>query len=268
MPVLKWDSKWQEMALILHAGGSKTGSTSVRSALRSRRSLLCRHRISLAWRKQRKSRRDSGALSDRSLFYAVHRGGRPHQDRNRFSSQEAYEAFRVSQADALHEFLVAKLRRGMHVIVSDEYLFQLDGETLGCLARFLEAAGHDDVRVIVSVREPASLYLSLVQQNLKADCRLADPFSWRYHDFDCLDAWERVFRGRLEVRAFDRLALPASALAERYGIRFASEDASGQVAAAPSGALRPHHLIANLDAQAAEQLRLHCLAELCAMDAP
>jgi hypothetical protein len=205
------------------------------------------------------------------------------------------------------------------------------------------------VRVIVYVREPASLDLSLVQQNLKADCRLADPFSWRYPYLDYLDAWDRVFRGRLEVRAFDRLALaggsvvsdfaaylsallalPAEAmavlwayqhtfhsgdagrftadgrrltaallrvgqrlglepprlgqpirdrivqrhhpellaLAERYGIRFGSQDASGQVAAAPSGALRLQDLIENLDAQAAEQLRLHCLAELCSMDAP
>jgi hypothetical protein len=104
------------MTLILHVGGPKTGSTSVQSALRSSRSLLRRNRISLAWKKRRKSRRDSGALSYRSLFYAVHRGGRPRQDRNRFSSQEAYEAFRASQADALHEFLVAKACKGKHVI--------------------------------------------------------------------------------------------------------------------------------------------------------
>jgi hypothetical protein len=362
------------MTLILHIGGPKAGSTSVQAALRSNRSLLRRNRITITRKKRRQSRQDPESLGFHSLFYAVHRGGRPRGDRNRFSTQEAYEGFRNNQAAALHHFLAARARKGKHVIVSDEYLYQLDGETIDRLARFLDAAGHADVRVILYVREPASLFLSLAQQRLKADCRLADPFSWHYPYLDYLDAWERVFPGRLEVRAFDRsalaggsvvadfaayvgavLGLPAGALAgldggadanqslsaeamallwayqhtfhsrdagrftedgrrltaalllvgqrlglepprlrqpiralivqrhrpelqalaERYGIRFASLDAPDQgataadtpEAAAPSGALSVHDLIENLDPQAAEQLRLHCLAELSAMAA-
>jgi hypothetical protein len=362
------------MTLILHIGGPKAGSTSVQAALRSSRSLLRRNRIAFARKKRRQSRQDPDALGVHSLFYAVHRGGRPRGDRNRFATQEAYEAFRGRQAAALHHFLAAQARKGKHAIVSDEYLYQLDGETIDRLARFLEAAGHADVRVILYVREPASLFLSLAQQRLKADCRLADPFSWHYPYLDYLDAWERVFPGRLEVRAFDRsalaggsvvsdfaayvcavLGLPAAALAdldaagdanqslsaeamallwtyqhtfhardagrftpdgrrltaalllvgqrlglepprlrqpirdlivqrhrpellalaERYGIRFGSLDAPGPLAsaadrpvvAAPAGALSVHDLIENLDAQAAEQLRLHCLAELSSLAA-
>jgi hypothetical protein len=195
------------MTLVLHIGGPKSGSTSVQAALRRNRRLLRCYRISIVKKRQFLGGNRLVKLSSRSLFYAVHRGGRPRGDRNRFASHGEYEEFREAQAVALKSFLEARAKRSRHVIVSDEYLYELDFEMVSRLAGFLVSAGHEDVRVIVYVREPASLFLSLAQQRLKADCRLADPLSWHYPYLDYLDAWERVFQGRLEVRAFDRSVL-------------------------------------------------------------
>jgi hypothetical protein len=178
----------------------------------SNRRLLRSHRISIASGNQRRDGGGQVSLGVHSLFYAVHRGGLPRADRTRFSSQGAYEDFRREQESALRRFLEKRAQRSRHVIVSDEYLFQLDGETVSRVAAFLASTGHGDVRVIVYLREPSSLFLSLAQQRLKGDCRLADPFSWHYPYLAYLQAWEREFPGRLTVRSQDRSALTGSSV--------------------------------------------------------
>jgi len=184
--------------------------------MRRNRRLLRRHRISITSSNQRLDGGRQVELGVHSLFYAVHGGGRPRGDRNRFSSHGAYEDFRREQAVALRRFLQTRAQRSRHVIVSDEYLYQLDGETVSRVADFLASAGHGDVRVILYVREPASLFLSLAQQRLKADCRLSGPFSWHYPHLDYLKAWEQAFPGRLTVRSLDRSALAGGSVVSDF----------------------------------------------------
>lgn len=123
----------------------------------SRRLLRC-HPISITSSNQRLDGGQQVDLDVHSLVYAVHRGGRPCGDRNRFSGDGAWEDFRREQAAAHRRFLETRAQHSRHLIVSDDYLYQLDCETVSRVADLLASAGPGDVRLIVYVREPASLY--------------------------------------------------------------------------------------------------------------
>jgi len=210
------------MTLVLHIGGSKAGSTSVQGALCRHQQFLRRKGISIINKKVKASDGGRVRIGFRSLFYAVHGGGCPRGDRARFSAKEEYRKYQKSQAVALKSFLATQARKSRHIIISDEYLLGLDYATVNGLAEFLRISGYDDVHVIVYFREPASLYVSLTQQRLKADYRIPDPYTWHFPYVDFLVPWTRVFPDRVAVRAFDRTALLNGSVVSDFAAYFAS----------------------------------------------
>lgn len=195
------------MTVILHIGGSKTGSTSIQTALVWHIRALKRYGLRLPKKTIRSGDGKKVKINFRSLFHSVHQGGIPRGDRNRFSGQKCYKEYQEAQSEVLQAFLRAQAQRLRHVVISDEYLFGFDYESVERLASYLTAYGHGDVRVIVYLRDPVSLFLSMAQQRLKADHRLANPYVWHYPYGRYLDPWFKIFPGAVEVRLFQRADL-------------------------------------------------------------
>ena len=204
------------MTIILHIGGSKTGSTSIQAALVNHVCTLKRYGLKLPKKTVRPGDGKKVKINFRSLFHSVHRGGCPRGDRNRFTDYKDYRRYQEAHSRVLQAFLQAQAQRLRHVVVSDEYLFGFDHESVARLASYLASSGYGDVRVIVYLRDPVSLFLSLAQQRLKADHRLANPYAWSYPYGRYLDPWFKIFPGAVEVRLFQRADLTGGSVVSDF----------------------------------------------------
>lgn len=199
------------MSLILHIGSPKTGSTAIQCALLKGRRLLRKNNLSLL-RKRNKRREWHLAISPHSLFQAIQTGGIPRSQRNLFASEQDYRSYQSQQADAVRSLLAKKSQKGVSLVVSDEYLFGIDGLALERLRSILQDSDQDVAAVIAYVRDPASLYLSWMQQSLKANYRVLDPCQWTFDYLRPLELWSSFFPDCLQVRPFNVEAMPGGSV--------------------------------------------------------
>lgn len=90
-----------------------------------------------------------------------------------------------------------------NLILSAEYLSGFSRADAAALARDLVLAGVGEVRVLAYVRDPASLYLSMVQQTLKASHLFVRPAAFRSRSLEALAAWQAIYPD-VRVRPFVR----------------------------------------------------------------
>lgn len=203
------------MSLILHIGSPKTGSTAIQLALLKGRKLLKARNICTIKKSKDRLGKCSG-LSPHSLFQAVQSGGIPRSQRSRFSSEQEYRYYQSQQAEAAQLFLAKKSQQSMNLVVSDEYLFGIDCSSMERLRSIFQHANQDVSAVIAYVREPASLYLSWMQQSLKANYRVLDPCQWTFDYLRPLALWNSFFPGRLQVRPFNVEVMPGGSVVRDF----------------------------------------------------
>ena len=99
--------------------------------------------------------------------------------------------------------LFEAIRDNENLILSAEYLSLFSRDDAAALARDLALAGVGEVRVLAYVRDPASLYLSAVQQTLKAGHLFVRPAAFRYRFLEALAVWRAIYPD-VRVRPFVR----------------------------------------------------------------
>ena len=96
--------------------------------------------------------------------------------------------------------------RNDRVIISGEYMTAFQPEDARALRDDLHRHGVTEVLVVMYVRDPASYYLSWLQQRVKAASRFEPPAAWRDRSFEAVRVWRNTF-SELRVRPFDRRLL-------------------------------------------------------------
>jgi hypothetical protein len=192
--------------LLLHIGTGKTGTTSIQESL---------HQAA-----------GEGTLGDISypspagpnhnflaaLYMAPDQLPREYRSRYQARGPEALER----DASKFREALFAAIRESQQTILSAEYLGRFGPEELGALRRDLTRLGVDEVLVVAYVRDPASAYLSFVQQKVKAASPFRGPSIYRYPFRQVLGDWNKEFSD-LVVRPFARDRLVGGDVLRDFG---------------------------------------------------
>ncbi|SFA61523.1 hypothetical protein SAMN04487972_13712 [Paracoccus halophilus] len=175
------------MALVLHIGDGKCGSTAIQHALHEQRLQL---RASGILFDTGPSRRDHFLLT--TLIGRVTRSSGP--------GQIEYARHNLTS-------LVKQAVDYNHVLISSEGLLSADPkEVLDLLAH--TGLDTSDVRAIAYVREPCSMYPSLIQQQLKGSSKYTAPGDYRRPLDLFVHRWQTTLGvKRVSVRLFDRRSL-------------------------------------------------------------
>jgi hypothetical protein len=97
---------------------------------------------------------------------------------------------------------IEAIRARSSIAVSSEFLARFSDEEASAFHRDLVEAGYENIACLVYVREPAGLYLSDVQQTLKASASFTPPDAFRTGYRDCIERWRALCGGRITVRLF------------------------------------------------------------------
>ncbi|MFP4573200.1 MAG: hypothetical protein ACLFNW_09535 [Desulfobacterales bacterium] len=179
------------MKLIIHCGRSKTGTSSLQASLNRGRDILKKYGILYY----------TGKFSNHNpLAKLVGKKGRPTEDES--------EAL-LAQAENLFSEIHDRMSGGRfsHLLLSAEYMENFSAKQY---LRLLDMLGinPDSTAVIMYIRSPHAMYLSRMQQQIKADHLLLKPKAYRDDTLECIENWTRtVGAGNLNVRLFspDRL---------------------------------------------------------------
>lgn len=172
---------------ILHVGDGKCGSSSIQASLFQAREALAQQGLVYETATPR-----SGHFSMVRLIGGTTRGD---------------DTAQLTMAERSRERIRQALRPDSTVILSAENFLALDPERVLDLCRMISPE-IGDVRVIAYVRPPESMYLSLVQQQLKADHRYVLPQVYQRPIDRYLSRWsDRVGHENLSVGLFDRARL-------------------------------------------------------------
>jgi hypothetical protein len=177
--------------LLIHIGTGKTGTTSIQEAL---------HRAA--------ADRTLGDISywspggpDHNFIAAMYmaRDRLPREYRTRY--HELGNEALARDAASFRDRLFDSIRQSQKTILSAEYLGRFGPDELHALRTDLTQLGVDEIRVVAYVRDPASAYLSVVQQKLKAASIFKSPALYRYPFRQTLQTWNKEFPD-LAVRPF------------------------------------------------------------------
>ena len=179
------------MKLIVHCGRSKTGTSSLQASLgRSSESL---QKCGILYY--------TGKFSNHNpLAKLVGKKGR---------LTEGESEAQIDQARQLVSEIQERLagNRFSGLLLSAEYMENFSAEQFHDLMDLLQIA-FDSVSVLMYIRSPHAMYLSRMQQKIKADHLLLKPCAYRDDTLECIDNWTRtVGADNLNVRLFapDRL---------------------------------------------------------------
>lgn len=179
------------MKLIIHCGRSKTGTSSLQASLGRSRDILKKYGILYY----------TGKFSNHNpLAKLVGKKGRP---------TEGDSGAQLAQAENLITEIHERLSEGRfsHLLLSAEYMENFSAKQYHSLLDMLQI-NFDSVAVIMYIRSPHAMYLSRMQQKIKADHLLLKPRAYRDDTLECIDNWSRtVGAENLNVRLFapDRL---------------------------------------------------------------
>lgn len=175
------------MALVLHLGDAKCGSSALQDSLYVKR----------------------GDLYENGILYETGPKYRNHFLIGNLLGQSTRSAD-PDQETYAHDMLKEIARRAHgtdHTIISSERLLLTDpNRFLDLLDRY--RINISEIHAIAYVREPRSMYASLVQQELKASYRFRSPLEYRRPLDRFVALWqEAIGKNRLNVRVFDRATL-------------------------------------------------------------
>lgn len=172
--------------LLLHIGTGKTGSSSIQGALRTLKvkglvypliNEVGNQNIDVLFKSYESAGRGVRSKFDPYQF-------RDFKDRINASLMKAFEAFD-------------------NVVISSEYLFDSSAEQVNKIFKYFKGAGFTEIKVVLYLRNPASLYLSSVQQRLKASYEFPNPQEFQVKMTQKIERWSKSFgRENLLVREF------------------------------------------------------------------
>ncbi|MEG5067187.1 tetratricopeptide repeat protein [Microcoleus sp. B3-A4] len=101
------------------------------------------------------------------------------------------------------------LRIHQNIILSSEYFSVFKFKQIEKLRIDLDNIGGCEYQILVYIREPASYYLSLAQQQLKASSSFTSPRNYHYTFMNTVNLWSKVFSPeQLNIRIFNREFFP------------------------------------------------------------
>lgn len=180
----------------IHIGSGKTGSSSIQYALSKMSSPnICYPMVE-----------GTGHQKIEVLFRSKENTSRG----IRSTFKNDYNGYKEYSKEFKHKFKNA-LKLNQNTIISSEFLFWFSHEEITMLLNFLKDCGIEEFGIYVYLREPASYYLSLVQQLFKASSTLPNP-----HEFECkykkaIQNWMSVFgKNAIHVREFSKEKLSSN----------------------------------------------------------
>jgi hypothetical protein len=102
----------------------------------------------------------------------------------------------------LHAAWINAIREPSALVVSCEFLGRFSDAEASAFHRDLIEAGYENIHCLVYVREPTGLYLSDVQQRLKASASFTPPGEFRTGYREHIEPWRSLCEGRITVRLF------------------------------------------------------------------
>lgn len=184
--------------LTLHVGTAKTGTSSLQAALHGHPKVL--QRAGFVYPRPPKAKNNHNILSvlcqseDRFAREFFQRGDTPAAVR---------QTADMAWASILKQIRTAKASR---VILSGEYFYGLNADEAGRLGDLLRPE-FDEIELVAYVRDPASYYLSLIQQRSRGAAGLWAPSSFDMRARRCLPRLIEATGARAVVRPFAREAL-------------------------------------------------------------
>lgn len=181
--------------IIIHIGTGKTASTAIQSALTSSFS--------------------KGNLN--GICYPLPLPGYSHQQiahlyyqnhtelpRSRYSLKSFKDLKRDYKTN-----LFQQIKNNTKVILSSEFFSGFEIGQIQELRCDLDNMGAVEYEIILYIREPASYYLSFVQQQIKASSKFTPPTKFRYPFLKFITSWSKVFlREQLNIRIFNPEMFP------------------------------------------------------------
>lgn len=178
--------------VLLHIGTGKTGSSSIQKTLAHNQAFLKKLNVSYPL---------YGHPTNHEELNIPLKGDKgPRAIRDRFKREA--ETFEEYRARLLSEFQ-QHLSRNPRSIISAEHLYTLNQHRIDILKQQFESCGITDVKVVIYLREPVSLYRSQVQQKLKASSHTVTPEKWKYRFYAVVERWMQNFEN-VEVKEFER----------------------------------------------------------------
>ncbi|MEQ8841474.1 MAG: hypothetical protein RIB98_10855 [Acidimicrobiales bacterium] len=186
------------MRLILHIGTAKTGTSSIQASMHLHSETWKRAGVLYPTPPKRKTNHNLLAV----LCQEEHRYPREFLQGGSSPSDVRHLAERWWR-DMTSEL---KNSRGSTVVLSGEYLFGMNEGEVERLAEVLIPL-FDEIEVVVYFRDPASYYLSFVQQRVRAAAVLPSPAKFRLRAEICVRRHAEALRSTVTARSFDRTAL-------------------------------------------------------------
>ena len=177
--------------LLLHIGTGKTGSSSIQEALKTLKVPNIAYPII----------NGSGNQNIDVIFKSYEKSGRGVKSN---FNEEQFQEFKSGISDRLK----IHLDGSENLIISSEYLFDCSADQVERIYHYFDGSGFTDKRIVIYLRNPASYYLSLVQQRLKASHSFPDPQNFQMKIMAKILRWKEVFGSEsIIIREFDQKAL-------------------------------------------------------------
>lgn len=191
--------------LVLHIGTGKTGSTALQEGLyfahkNNALGSVCYPRL-------------LGKHHHNELCTLVMPHERIRRDiRSRYpQDNQDYQNYVASVRSAF----VSDIAEQQTVLLSGEYFCGFNSQEAKAFVTILRQLGFTEIHTLVYFREPVSLYLSQIQQRLKASSTFSDPRTFQFGYLRILEHWEGLTTS-LSVREFDRRRLVGSDIVDDY----------------------------------------------------
>lgn len=176
--------------VLLHIGSGKTGTSSIQNALAAQ---SCSDGVPFHY----PIISGNGNQSLEVVFKPYERLSRGLK--TRFERNGGYEKFK----DFYTEYL-SKHAENNNLLLSSEFMFNFNLDEIFKLREFFEERQFSCFKIALYLRDPASYYMSLVQQKLKASYTIPCPLKFNPKYMKFISNWIKVFGGDLCTREFNR----------------------------------------------------------------
>lgn len=192
--------------LLLHIGTGKTGSTTLQKVLNQQH-----ERGQLGGIEYPKI----GDLTNHNeLCTLVMPHDRIRRDiRSKYPKPNAkYHSYKKSIEKQLHDGLSQDKE---FFTLSGEYFCGFNVDEVSEFKSILASLGFSEVKVVIYFRPPVELYLSQIQQRIKASSKFSNPKNYKFPYQDIYKRWQQYFT-EIEVRSFKRTDLVGGDIVEDF----------------------------------------------------
>lgn len=211
--------------VLLHIGFPKTGSTAIQAALCAREE----QRAATNYRFPAIAGRWNHAYVAASYLP-------PKQWPRRLRSAHAGDQSGTAElADFVRRDFREWLAEGSNLVISSEAFRRFGPSEVAAVEADIRSVGTTETMIVAYVRDPAKLYQSWIQQDLKAAGSIPSPKHFQCHYRRMLEAWKGFSPDRLVVRLFDQDTLVGGDVVQDFmsvADPFLGESAPGAGAAA------------------------------------